>query len=134
MNELLERFESKINKTDSCWLWTGSLFKQGYARLSFNGKRLKGHRVSYELYKGPIPEGLMICHTHAGNKHCVKPEHLYAGTAKDNMQDCLRHGTHGMKNRTHCPKGHEYNNINCRINKAGGRTCRVCDRQRKKSA
>jgi hypothetical protein len=133
MSELLELLDNRINKTESCWLWTGSLFKQGYARLYFKGKRLKGHRVSYELYKGPIPNGLYICHK-CNVKHCVNPQHLYAGTQANNMQDVLKAGNHGMKNRTHCPKGHEYNNINCRINKDGSRVCRVCDRQRKKSA
>jgi len=132
MNDLQVYFSNRINKTDSCWLWTGTLFKQGYARVTFKGKRLKGHRVSYELYKGPIPEGLQINHTHSGNKHCVNPEHLYAGTQTDNMRDIVKHGTNPQANKTHCPKGHEYNNINCRVNKDGGRTCRICDRLRKR--
>src|SRR5699024_7924734 len=49
-------------------------------------------RMSYEIENGAIPEGLMVCHR-CGNRRCVRPDHLYAGTAKDNVRDMIAHGT-----------------------------------------
>ena len=80
------RFETKVNKTDFCWLWTGLLHPKGYGYIKDRGKNIKVHRLAYELYIGPIPEGMLVCHT-CDVRNCVNPEHLWLGTNDDNIRD-----------------------------------------------
>jgi len=60
---LLERFLAKVNKTDTCWLWTGALHPDGYGQFKYEGKCRRAHVVAYILFKGPVPEGLELDHT-----------------------------------------------------------------------
>ena len=83
-----ERFWKHINKTDTCWEWTGTLYR-GYGRMRLNDKRrsrITVHRFSWELHNGPIPDGMLICH-HCDNRCCVRPDHLFLGTHSDNALD-----------------------------------------------
>lgn len=52
---------------------------------------LYAHRVSWELFRGPIPNKLFVLHK-CDNKNCINPDHLFLGTAKDNIHDCIRKG------------------------------------------
>jgi len=85
-----DRFWSRVSKTDTCWLWTGTIqASNGYGVISESGKkgrRWYAHRYSYTLNVGPIPEGAVICHR-CDNPPCVNPEHLFTGTCRANMQD-----------------------------------------------
>lgn len=91
-----KRFFTKVNKTASCWLWTARLYKDGYGVFEVTTayketKKVRAHRYSYELHKGPIPPGMLVCHT-CDNPLCVNPDHLWLGTNKDNSDDKIRKG------------------------------------------
>ena len=88
---LYERFWGKVNKTDGCWIWTGGVNPRGYGKLKVNGRWVLAHRLSWELKVGPIPDGLFACHQ-CDNPPCVRPSHLFLGTARDNNADMFRKG------------------------------------------
>jgi hypothetical protein len=86
-----------VNKTETCWLWTGSKNNHGYGQLAVPGKSPQAaHRVIYELVKGPIPEGMNLLHTCPGgdNPACVNPDHLRPGNQRENWEDMVRNGTY----------------------------------------
>ena len=88
----MDRFFSKVHKTDSCWLWIAKWKdNKGYGRFHFRNKDWCAHRVSYVLHKGEIPDGMCVCHT-CDNPGCVNPDHLWLGTVKQNIRDCKRKG------------------------------------------
>ena len=90
-----ERFEAKfkVGDKDECWPWLAGRESRGYGTFKVNGKMKKAHRMSYELYKGPLSEGLMVLHS-CDNHQCVNPSHLFLGTAKNNTQDMMQKGRH----------------------------------------
>lgn len=90
--DLLARFWSKIAKTETCWLWTGTLHGSGYGQF-WDGSVITGaHRASYELLVRPIPEGLTIDHL-CRVPACVNPVHLEPVTASENSR--RMHEAHG---------------------------------------
>jgi len=68
-----------------CWIWNNDAGRD-YGRIVFAGKRQLAHRVSFQLFKGPIAEGKQVCH-HCDVTKCVNPDHLFEGTQVDNMTD-----------------------------------------------
>ena len=89
-----DRFMERVRKTDGCWLWLGSKDQDGYPMFQASIRDMKfrkGHRVSYALFRGPVTEGMMVCHT-CDNPSCVNPDHLFLGTGLDNMQDKIAKG------------------------------------------
>lgn len=92
-SSLLQLFCSHVLVGDGCWNWTARLDKDGYGSIKHNHKVLRAHRVSWQLFRGEIPEGMYACHS-CDNPRCVKPSHLFLGTPADNMQDRDRKGRH----------------------------------------
>lgn len=95
-NAVEKRFEAQIKKGEgeACWEWQGALDTGGYGMVGIGsgpGHSVKAHRLSYALFVGPIQEGLLVCH-HCDNPKCVRPDHLFTGTHKDNSRDMLQKG------------------------------------------
>lgn len=91
---LAERFATKYipEPNSGCWLWTARLEKAGYGSMARGGKIARGaggigaHRASWLIHKGPIPDGMFVCH-HCDVRSCVNPDHLYLGDCKKNLSD-----------------------------------------------
>ena len=112
-----ERFNAKVvtDAETGCWRWTGVRTHDGYGTL-FEGY---AHRVSYELFVGPIPEGLEVDHL-CNNRCCVNPEHLEPVTREENIR-------RQVERRTHCKSGHPYTPENTYVRPCGARQCRACN-------
>lgn len=76
---------SHVTKTETCWTFSPR-FASGYGKLSNGDRKLRAHRVAYELFVGPIPPGMHVLHV-CDNPPCVRPEHLFLGNHRDNMRD-----------------------------------------------
>ena len=96
---IAERFWKKVEAAygGSCWQWLGTTNNVGYGWLYSPGGALLAHRISWEMFKGPVPVGLHVCH-HCDNPGCVNPDHLFVGTDKDNAQDREKKGRSGWQN------------------------------------
>ncbi len=97
----MHRFWKRVLKSDGCWLWDGPPGSHGYGQALTDERRVTtAPRLAYELAYGPVPDGLFVCH-HCDNKMCVRPDHLYAGTHAQNMDDVSKRGYHPKRKLTH---------------------------------
>lgn len=130
---LEERFWARVQKTETCWLWTGSKNGNGYGFISQRPlPRVSAHRFAYELFKGPIPDGLEPDHL-CRVRHCVYPAHL---EAVDHRTNTLRGETIAAYNaaKTHCINGHPFDSENTYRRQGVWRGCRTCNRVYQKRA
>ena len=90
---LKERLIDKLDMSGDCWEFQGCRTDFGHGQISADRKniRLRAHRVAWEIWKGPIPEGLCVLHK-CDNPPCCNPEHLFLGTKKDNTRDMISKG------------------------------------------
>ena len=119
-----EEFLLFVRKTSTCWYWLGDITSNGYGCLTVNGKTVLAHRESFERFVRPLLPGEIVHHV-CQHKLCIRPdkEHIDACTQK-NHPDA---GGTINRNKTHCPRGHEYTEANTRFMKGRfGRQCRAC--------
>jgi len=148
VKSLAARFWAKVEITPTCWLWTGRLDRDGYGEIRDEsveprkkGKRLRAHRAAYKLLVGPLADELTLdhlCHNadktckggpKCPHRRCVRPDHTEPASSTLNT----KRGRVGINQRekTHCPKGHPYNDANTWNSKLRpSRQCRVCGRER----
>lgn len=81
-----ERFWSKVEKTDSCWLWQASTRQNGYGQFRLDNKMVSAHRYIFTLLGEQIPDGMQVDHT-CHVKRCVNPDHLRFVTHKQNLEN-----------------------------------------------
>lgn len=131
---LPERFKEKVfpNWVTGCWIWFAGQGNDGYGKFStgtgINKRTWRAHRFSWQIYYGPIPEGLELDHVVCKQPLCVNPSHLELVTRLENIR--RGHCWKRLSERTHCPKGHPFSgyNVFMEMHKNGyiGRRCRTC--------
>jgi hypothetical protein len=129
------RFWAKVQKTETCWVWTASINTYGYGIFAVTDSPVTNsagyayaHRYAYTLLVGPIPEGKQLDHL-CRVRHCVRPSHLEPVTVRQNLMRGQTHAAHNAA-KTHCPKGHPYDAANTWRDGKGKRVCLICKRKR----
>ena len=120
--------ESRVARVpfSGCWLWLHQVSKNGYPMVRrFRSPWKYVHRLSHELWKGAIPQGMDVCHK-CHVRSCVNPEHIYAGTRSENMRDMLNAGrqSKGPVKQEVCRRGHPLN-ADTRLGRRA-KECKVC--------
>jgi hypothetical protein len=118
--------QAVVNDLTGCWEWTGAKTPHGYGIIGLDdkGPTRRAHRVSYEMLREPIPQGLNIDHL-CKNPSCINPQHLEPVTQGENVKRG-RAGWHN-KIKTHCVNGHEFTPENTlRVRGTEQRQCRTC--------
>jgi hypothetical protein len=87
----VEQFWAKVQKSDGCWLWTGTKQDSGYGSFSSKHKIVSAHRYVWQITLGRIPKGLCVCHK-CDVRLRVRPDHLFLGTLVENTADRHRKG------------------------------------------
>jgi HNH endonuclease len=135
----LRRFERFVSPepNSGCWLFTGTGTQDGYCYFNYGGSLPKGvmlgaHRFAFSVWREPIPDGMHVLHR-CDVRCCVNPDHLFLGTAEDNMRDMVSKGRHRLTNRplanslkSSCRHGHPLSGDNLWIRKDGSRICKAC--------
>lgn len=122
----------KIDSKTGCWNWQRAKNRKGYAQIRYMGVLWIGHRLVWEMFRGPIEPGHTIDHL-CRNHSCINPDHLEPCTMKVNTlrgfgpsAECAR--------KTHCHKGHPFSGDNLLIWRGGKeRGCRTCHREQNKA-
>jgi hypothetical protein len=99
----------------------------GYGRVSYEGRMEYAHRLLYQLLVGPIPKGLQIDHL-CRRRDCVNPQHLEVVSATENVRRADNHN----REKTHCPQGHPFDEINTYRYPDGRRQCHTCRREHRR--
>lgn len=124
----IDRFWSKVERGDGCWLWRAGLTTNGYGKYWVADTTVVAHRYAYELLVGAIPAGAQLDHL-CRNRRCVRPDHLEPVTSRENN---LRGIGHAARNaaKSSCVNGHAFTpeNTYVRPDGLGRRQCRACAR------
>lgn len=129
-----ERFVSRVDTSggpDACHPWTGHRNNYGYGSFCTGGRSIGAARWLLGYLRGePLGPDELACH-HCDNPPCCNAKHLYVGDKAQNARDAVARGqlNNGRANRTHCPAGHPYDEVNTYIRPNGKRGCRECRRE-----
>lgn len=85
------KFNSLFTRGEGCWEWQGTIDGYGYGVVDYAGSRYRAHVLALEFDGRTVPQGMVACH-HCDNPRCVRPDHLYVGTQRQNVQDASRRG------------------------------------------
>jgi len=139
-----ERFWAKVDKDGPtvrvdlgpCWVWVAPLRGDGYAGFYLNGRQPKAHRVAYEWAGKVIPDGYDLDHL-CRTRHCVNPAHLEPGTEVENARRANAIAGRSYRNqhtgKTHCKRGHAFDEANTYWMRDGGRRYRACTRDARRA-
>lgn len=120
-----------LDAATGCWVWNGFVRPNGYGHSCYKRKTTMAHRVAWFLYRGPIPDGMVLDHI-CRNRGCVNPDHLRVVTPGQNATENSLSPWAKNKQKTHCPAGHEYTPENTyRVStRPGNRVCLTCIRRK----
>lgn len=127
---LPERITKRIEvDANGCWLWLGTVQPNGYSYTKWRRAdgiwaNVRVHRLAYEDRNGPIPTGMEIDHL-CKVRHCINPDHLRAVTHQENLVGRL---PRRPAIRSHCIRGHAFDEANTRLTPTGAQQCRTCAR------
>lgn len=135
---MLKRIEDAIIPVpeSGCWLWTKRTDRGGYGWIKIDGIHRAAHRVVWEFYNGPIPNGMKACHK-CDTPLCVNPNHIFLGSQGDNLRDMFGKGRWktkrvvGDRSAKSCTKGHGQDTWRV-MDEFGGGRCLTCERIRDK--
>ena len=128
VDDIWERIERRVTKTDACWLWTGKTNRDGYGMYAWRPDTYLVHRVAYQALVGDIPDGKELDHL-CRVRNCCNPQHLEPVTHEENVK---RGDSPWAKKarQTHCKRGHEFTPDNIFRKSNGTRECLTCKRNR----
>lgn len=126
ITDVKEWFLRRVGKTPKCWVWKGVITKWGYGAITLRKKTYRAHRLAYDLFRGPIVDGMHIDHI-CRVRHCVNPDHLEMVTREENWRRGFS-PTAVNKRKERCIHGHLFNEENTYKRKFGRRLCRECQR------
>ena len=129
-DSVMVRWWAKVIPTDGCWHWTGNPTPTGYGMLGIKKQMRYAHRIAYEHFNGPIPDGMTIDHI-CKNPGCVNPQHLRMLSRSEN---CRQTGGRPSRRLEKCQRGHPMSGWNLIIKADGERGCRACKNASKKRA
>ena len=128
----------RVPRGQGTYLLTGRVLRpskagKGYLKVQIGGRSRYVHRLVMEVFVGPCPAGMEVCHNN-GDKTDNRLTNLRYDTSSNNNRDQAVHGTNANAVKTHCPRGHEYSEENTLNRKDGGRKCRTCMRDQSREA
>lgn len=140
---VLERFLAKttvgpvvVPSLGPCLIWTGGTWRHGYGQFNIDKHPIQAHRAGWLLQVGPIPKGLLALHR-CDNPPCVRLDHLYLGSPKQNVLDRVERGRDGNASKDFCNAGHPFDEANTYVRPHsdghGRRDCRRCKRDRQRA-